>query len=119
MNKDCTVYKTADFIGKKWTLLILLEIHKGKNNTKRYSEVKNSLPGITPKILSARLKELEAHNMVKKTIDASKFPISCEYTLTASGVDFIKIIQDLKEWALKWNVKNKVCSKTECAHCEF
>tara|TARA_Y100000310_G_C20677341_1_gene813853 strand:- start:879 stop:1235 length:357 start_codon:yes stop_codon:yes gene_type:complete len=118
MNEDCTIYKTTDFIGKRWTLLILLELYKG-NPVKRYSELKNNLGDITPKILSTRLKELEKQKMIKKEIDASKFPIKCEYSLTESGLDFIKIIKDMKTWALKWNVKNKVCSESDCENCEF
>ena len=118
MNDDCTIYKTTDFIGKKWTLLILLELYK-RNSVKRYSELKNNLGNITPKILSSRLKELEKEKMIRKEIDASKFPIKCEYSLTESGLDFIKIIKDMKQWALKWNVQNKVCKDTNCKNCEF
>jgi DNA-binding HxlR family transcriptional regulator len=119
MNNDCTIYKTTEFIGKRWTLLILLELYKGDFKKKRYSELKNSLDRITPKILSTRLKELAKEGMIKKDIDASKFPIKCEYSLTESGMDFIKIIKDMKKWALKWNVQNKVCSESNCKNCEF
>ena len=52
MDKDCTIYKTTSFIGKRWTLLILLELYKGKNEWKRYSEIKKRLPEITPKVLN-------------------------------------------------------------------
>jgi DNA-binding HxlR family transcriptional regulator len=41
MNLNCTVHKTADFLGKKWTIQILLEISKGKEKTRRYQEIKN------------------------------------------------------------------------------
>jgi DNA-binding HxlR family transcriptional regulator len=118
MDDNCTIYKTMDFIGKRWTLLILLELYKGKP-IKRYSELKENLGEITPKILSTRLKELESHGMIKKEIDASKFPIKCEYSLTERGLDFIRIIKDMKRWALRWNVKNKVCEKSNCKNCEF
>ena len=53
MDKDCSVYKTADFIGKRWTLLILLELYRGKK-IKRYSQIKENLHEITPKMLSTR-----------------------------------------------------------------
>ncbi len=119
MNDDCTIYKTANFIGKRWTLLILLELYKGDSKTKRYSQIKNSLPKITPKILSTRLKELEKENLIKKRIDTTEFPIKCEYSLTKSGEDFIKIIQDIKKWALKWKIKNIVCEKANCKECEL
>lgn len=121
MDLDCTIYKTADIIGKRWTLLILLEIFRasegGKGKGKRYSDIKRNLPKITPKILSLRLKELEEEGMVVKKIDASSFPIKCEYSLTKQGGAFIDIIKDIKKWALKWRINNKVCSKTNCEEC--
>ena len=119
MDENCTVYRTIDFISKKWTLLILLEIYKGKQGTKRYSEIKNKIPEITPKILSARLKELEQQGLLKKQVDASQFPIKCEYTLTKSGLDFIGIIKDIKSWALRWKIHNDICAQLDCRNCKL
>lgn len=113
---NCTIYETLDYLAKRWSLLIILEIHKG-DNTLRYSEIKKRLKNITPKILSARLKELEEHGLIKKDVDASSFPIKCTYSLTGSGKDMIKIIKDIKGWALKWNIKNKKCKSTDCSNC--
>ena len=117
MDKDCTVYKTMDFVGKKWTLLILLELYK--KGWKRYSELKKSVPEITPKILSSRLKELENEKLIVKEVDARKFPVKCEYSLTKSGEEFIVVIQQMKDWALKWKVKNKVCENGDCSKCSL
>src|SRR3989344_8618007 len=110
---QCTIYKTTNFIGKRWTLVILLELYKGKSEIKRYSELKKSLPGITPKILSLRLKELEKESLIKKAIDNSHIPIKCEYSLTESGKDFIKIIKEIKSWSLKWYEGNNSCKYSE------
>ena len=117
MEESCTVYRTADFIGKKWTMLVLLELHKGESGTRRYSELKKRLPDITPKMLSLRLKELEKEGLVKKTVDASEFPVKSTYTLTDSGKDFIKIIKGIKMWALRWKLKNRVCERADCGKC--
>lgn len=117
MNNSCTIYKTANFIGKRWTLLILLELYKGESKSKRYSEVKIGVSGITPKILSVRLKELEKEGLIDKKIDSNSFPVKCEYSLTKSGLDFIGIIQDIKKWSLKWKFKNIVCEKANCSEC--
>lgn len=119
MDKNCTVYRTADFIGKRWTILILLELYKSRTKWKRYSEIKKGLQNITPKILSVRLKELEKEGLVVKKIDVTSFPIKCEYSLTDSGKDFIKIIKDMKKWALRWKIKNKVCELTNCLECKL
>ena len=119
MDNDCTIYKTANFIGMRWTLLILLELYKGNSKQKRYSEIKKGMEEITPKILSLRLKELENEGLISKSIDTSQFPVKCEYSLTKSGEDFIKIIQDMKKWALKWKVRNIVCDRADCKECEL
>ena len=118
MDETCTIYRTIDFISKKWTLLILLELYKTQG-TKRYSELKQSLLDITPKILSTRLRELEKQGLITKNIDTNVFPIKCEYTLTASGKDFIRIIKDIKKWALEWKQKNKECASQDCKSCEL
>lgn len=119
MAKDCTIYKTANFIGKRWTLLLLLELYRGSSLWKRYSQLKRGLPEITPKILSIRLKELEKENLIKKRIDTAEFPIKSEYSLTKSGKDFIKIIKDIKKWSLKWKIKNKQCETSDCKVCNI
>jgi len=117
MDNNCTIYRTVDFIGKRWTLLILLELYKGK--IRRYSEIKGRMADITPKMLSARLKELEKEGLVHKSIDSSEFPVKCEYKLTPKGNDFIKIIKDIKMWALKWNIKNRLCEGIDCKQCRL
>ncbi len=117
MHKECTVYKTAEFIGKRWSIVILLELYKGRSRWKRYSEIKSSIQDITPKILSLRLKELEKEGLILKKVDASSFPIKSEYALTESGEEFIKIIKDLKSWSLKWKFDNKICANARCKEC--
>lgn len=116
MDKECLVYQTADFISKRWALLILLEIYRG-NSGKRFSQLKKNIPKITAKVLSMRLKELENQGLIRKEIDASKFPVNCSYTLTKSGSDFINVIKKIKTWAIKWKKGNKACEISECSNC--
>ncbi|MEW6328624.1 MAG: helix-turn-helix domain-containing protein [Candidatus Micrarchaeota archaeon] len=117
MSKGCAVYKTADLIGKRWTLLILLGLYKGETKWKRYTRLKDELPEITPKILSARLKELGREGLVVRKVDAKSFPIKCEYSLTRGGEEFVRIIRDMKKWALRWKVRNEFCEKLDCKNC--
>ena len=119
MDEDCAVYKTVDFIGKRWTLLILLELYKGNNKWKRNFEIKNGLNGITPKILSLRLKELEKNKLIEKRVELKQFPIKSEYSLTKRGEDFISIIKSIKKWALNWGLSKKACENRDCKYCEF
>ena len=119
MDDNCTVYLTMEYLSKKWSLIILLEIFKGLNEKKRYSEIKKNIPNISPKILSTRLKELEKEGVLIKNIDTSSFPIKCEYSLTNSGKDLINIIKNIKNWALKWNIDNQICKERNCKDCDL
>ena len=64
MQEGCTVNLTVKYIARKWTLLILLELYKGEGHTRRFSELKGCLFGITQKVLSARLRELEKEGLL-------------------------------------------------------
>jgi len=119
MNDKCPIYNTVTFTGKRWTIIILYEIYKGRKKWKRYSQIKRKVPGITPKMLSARFRELEAEGMIKKRVDASNFPIKSEYRLTPKGDDFIKIIRGMRQWGLKWKVSNEHCETVHCRDCDF
>ncbi len=119
MDKKCTIYRTVSFVGKKWTLLILLELYKGKAKWKRYSHLKKKMEEITPKVLSMRLKELENEKLITKKVDAKTSPIKCEYSLTRSGKDFIGIIKDMKKWSLKWKGSSITCRRSDCYMCKL
>jgi len=119
VNTECTVYRTMDYLSKRWSMLILLELFKGNGHSKRYSELKNDLLGITPKVLSTRLKELESEGLVTKVVDASSFPMRSDYTLTESGLALIDVIKSLKSWALIWKIDNEPCKKMDCGKCRL
>ena len=120
MDHACTVYKTMDYIAKRWTIMILLELYKGSNGEtewKRFSELKISMDDITPKMLSERLKELESEGLVENKVDATSFPIRSEYRLTESAKELMPIIHDVKIWALKWKIDNEPCKNQDCRLC--
>ena len=117
MQSVCTVNQTVKYLGKKWMLLIILELYKGEDYTLRFTEVKERLPGITAKVLSARLKELEEEGLVEKHVDAGTVPVRSEYTLTASGLGLVHVIKDIKRWALEWKIENRACGAQDCHDC--
>lgn len=119
MADDCTIYNVSEFIGKRWILVIILELFKTKNERKRYNQIKKAIPDITPKILSLRLKELEREGLITKEIDISETSIKTFYALTESGLDFIEIILSIKKWGIKWNKSGKECHKTQCKYCHL
>ena len=118
MKRECSVRNAVNFLGKRWTLLILLELYKGESEWKRFSQIKKNLDNITPKILSMRLKELERENLIEKRVNAAEFPIKSEYRLTEAGKDFISVIKKIKKWSLKWKKNSKTCEETDCKDCE-
>ncbi|MDR0888185.1 MAG: helix-turn-helix transcriptional regulator [Candidatus Methanoplasma sp.] len=116
MDHACTVYKTMDYLAKKWTIMILLEMYKGKE-WKRFSELKVSLADITPKVLSERLKELEDEGLVENRVDVTSFPPRSEYRLTEPSMELMEVVHDLKLWALRWKINNEPCKNQDCRLC--
>lgn len=91
---DCPVGRTAGIIDGKWTTLIVRDLLSG---TKRYSELQRGIPGITPKMLSARLQMLEANGLVSKKIYPT-IPPKTEYTLTPLGRGMEGVIMAMAEF---------------------
>lgn len=89
-------YRTS--IGKKWTLAILRDLIFG---TKRFKNFLDTNPGLSGKVLSERLKEMEADNLVKKVIFNST-PILIEYHITQKGADMNKILYELSMYGAKY-----------------
>jgi len=117
MDEACTVNLTVRYLTRKWTLMIILELYKGKDFTRRFSDLKDALGEITQKVLSERLRELESEGIVKRTIDTTTFPIKSEYTLTESGLELVNVIRGIKMWALKWKIDNIPCGRQDCKVC--
>ena len=117
MQNACTVNQTVKYLTKKWTLLIILELYKGQGYTRRFSELREALDGITPKVLSERLKELEEEGILTRDVDVTAFPVKTEYTLTESGLEIVGVIRGIKQWALKWKIDNILCGEQDCKVC--
>lgn len=93
----CPVAKATEFIGERWTLLILRELMLG---THRFNDFQRALSRISPSLLSKRLRQLEqAGVVVKKTQQGRK---GYEYFLTPSGKELAPLIEHLAEWGMRW-----------------
>lgn len=93
----CPVRRTAQIIDGKWTTQIVRDLLPGK---RRYSELLQSLSGISPKILAARLKFLESHGIVSKTI-YPEIPPRTEYKLTKLGRKLQGVIAAMAEFGTR------------------
>jgi DNA-binding HxlR family transcriptional regulator len=93
-NDACPVRKTADILEHKWATLIVRDLLGGK---KRYSELARSLSGISPKVLSARLQELELNGVVTRTVYPT-VPPTTDYELTDLGRKLEIVIRAMQEF---------------------
>ena len=100
----CPVRRTAEVIGHKWSTLIVRDLLTGK---KRYSELERSLAGISPKVLSERLRELEVNGLLTRTVYQT-IPPSTDYELTDLGRGLENVIRAMYEFGLRIQTKVRV-----------
>ena len=50
-------------------------------------------------------------------MEARSFPVKTEYTLTASGLELVGVIREIKRWALRWKIENRACGAQDCRDC--
>jgi DNA-binding HxlR family transcriptional regulator len=95
----CTLYHRAvELVGKRWTGAILLVLLDGPAH---FSQVRHLVPDISDRLLSERLKELEAEGIVERAVlDGS--PVRVEYSMTAKGRALEPTVRALKSWAREW-----------------
>ena len=96
----CPVTETAKIIGKKWYLIILHELTRTPMG---FNELKRAVRGISAKVLSENLAELEARGLLTRTV-YSESPIRVEYALTDKGRELDGIFVSMRVWGEKWAI---------------
>lgn len=95
----CAVYQhTVELIGRRWTGAIVRALLSGVT---RFSDLSETVPGLSDRMLAERLKELEGAGIVKRTV-IPETPVRVEYTLTDKGRDLNKVIEAVADWAERW-----------------
>ena len=107
---DCisTIKPVRDFldvISGKWKLPIIISIGVGNE---RFTDIQESIPGITPKVLAKELKELEQHKLIKRII-TEDYPVKITYKHEPYADTLTPIIYALKDWGL--NHQKKIFNK--------
>ncbi len=97
--KSCPIRASLGVLGKKCTLLILRDI--GFLKIGRFNEILHSLPGLTPRVLILRLKELEGSGLIKQIVIQQK-PKLVKWTLTKKGKDTIPILMSFISFGATW-----------------
>lgn len=119
-NQFCPVAKACEILEPRWTLLILCEMWSGSS---RFNEIRRGVPGMSPTLLSRRLKEMEVRGLIVRHENKDNGAI--DYKSTNIGMELEPIVHALGEWAhrnmdaditlenldarlLMWNIRRKV-----------
>jgi len=95
----CPYYqKTIELIGRRWTGAIIRALLSGVT---RFSELRESIPDLSDRMLSERLKELEEEGIVERHV-YPETPVRIEYKLTPKGEDLAEIVEAVSRWAHEW-----------------
>lgn len=94
---ECDLAYAVCKIGGRWKILILGKLEHGKL---RYSELRNLIDGITERMLTLQLRELEKEGLITRTVHA-EVPPKVDYELTEIAKDLIPIWRQLENWAVK------------------
>lgn len=95
----CPRYEHAiQLLGKRWTGLILDTLLQGP---RRFCEMTAAVDGLSDRVLSDRLRELEAEGIIERVV-YPQIPVRVEYRLTDKGQDIKPVIQAIHAWAEKW-----------------
>lgn len=91
----CPAYTRAiEIIGRRWTGAILRSMLAGAS---RFSEILGQIPGLSDRLLSERLKELEAEGIVERRVTPST-PVRIDYALTEKGASLGGVIHAVSDW---------------------
>lgn len=94
---SCPVEKTLKVIGGRWKVLILRELFQ---DVRRFGQLHRALHGITQKMLTQQLREMEADGIVHREVYL-QVPPKVEYSLTPLGNSLKPIIDSMHEWGIK------------------
>ena len=95
----CKRYEQAiQLLGKRWTGLILDTMLEGPQ---RFCEMTATVEGLSDRVLSDRLRELESEGVVERVV-YPQIPVRVEYRLTEKGRDLRPVVQAIHEWAETW-----------------
>jgi DNA-binding HxlR family transcriptional regulator len=93
---SCPVELATDVLGGRWRTVLLSRLKEGVH---RYGELRRLVPGISEKMLSQRLRELEADGLITRR-DLGTVPPHVEYELTEQGRSLAPVLQALYDWGL-------------------
>jgi DNA-binding HxlR family transcriptional regulator len=91
-------HRAIELVGRRWTGAIVRSLLGGR---RRFSELVESVPGISDRLLAARLRELEIEGVVRRVVGTCT-PVRVDYELTEAGTELEATIRMMGEWAERW-----------------
>jgi DNA-binding HxlR family transcriptional regulator len=96
----CPVVERAfEVLGRKWAGLIVRELSAG---SRHFCELEKGIPSVSARMLTERIKELEAEGIVSRTVHTAA-PVRVTYALTGKGRALIPVMQGIESWAQRWS----------------
>jgi DNA-binding HxlR family transcriptional regulator len=100
LDDECHRFSSfLELIGRRWNSAILLAINLGAT---RFSGILQAVPGLSDRLLSQRLKELEAAHLLTREVIPTT-PVQVRYELTERGIDLMKALQPLVDFGQRWS----------------
>lgn len=91
-------HRAIELVGRRWTGAIIRTLLSGP---RRFNEIAADVPGLSDRLLSERLRELESEGVLRRVVDAGT-PIRVAYELTQAGAELDETIRALSSWAQRW-----------------
>ena len=96
---DCQhVGRVLEVIGQRWSPSILLALTRG---AERFTDILSAVPGLSARMLTVRLKQLETARLVDRTVVPTT-PVAVRYRLTPRGVDLVTALQPIAGFVQRW-----------------
>src|SRR5437870_13700604 len=92
----CPIQRTIALIGDKWKIIVLCTLMDG---TKRFGELQRAMEGITPKVLTRQLRDLERDGLIQREV-YPQVPPRVDYSLTPLGRSLMPVLNQLHQWAV-------------------
>ena len=102
---NCAVDATMSVIEGRWKTVILCKLYM--NGPMRFNQLMKEISGISPRILTKQLKEMESDGIINRT-SYSEIPPRVEYSITEKGLSLGPILKAMADWGLKNMFSNKV-----------
>jgi DNA-binding HxlR family transcriptional regulator len=93
-------HQAVELIGRRWTGAIVAVL-LAEEGPLRFGELRSAVPGLSDRVLSQRLRELETEHLVQRDVHPGP-PVRVAYTLTTKGRDLAPVVRALERWGQRW-----------------